>query len=124
MGLRRRTRSQRSRLGSPTLGSACIAESLSDAVVVTLASPPEVLGALSPALERKALHFIEANRNMLARAHGHPADDRPARASLTAAAVEEKTHTRGSNGERRLGNGGAPGLEICRCTGKAVKPVD
>ena len=44
--------------------------------MVTLSSPTEVLGTLSPALERKALQFIEANRDMLVRywrwAHGHP----------------------------------------------------
>lgn len=55
LGLRRRTHhSQRRRLGSATLGAACNEKSLSEAVVVTLSSPTEVLGTLSPALERKA----------------------------------------------------------------------
>jgi len=36
-------------------------------VVVTLSRPPEVFGALPPALERKALQFVEANRDVLVR---------------------------------------------------------
>lgn len=48
-------------------GAACSVESLSGAVVVTLSRPPEVFGALPPALERKALQFVEANRDVLVR---------------------------------------------------------
>ena len=48
-------------------GAACSVENLSGAVVVTLSRPPEVFGALPPALERKALQFVEVNRDVLVR---------------------------------------------------------
>lgn len=48
-------------------GAACSVESLSGAVVVTLSRPPDVFGTLPPALERKALQFVKANRDVLVR---------------------------------------------------------